>query len=644
MFAEWFASKALSPVAIKLAGKFLVLAKEPAARKLEEMKVTLQFGFENYIRREIDKYSKIKTILGVNVPLNLQDIYINLYIHANLIRSGPARIATQSALIRDDDLIVETENKKRIVITGTAGAGKSMLMKYVFLQTLSKRDDTLPVFIELRELNDRPETSIVEYIHEKIKTGIEGFSLDQTKYALAKGIIILFLDGFDEIDFDRRLKRSKEIVQMGNLYELMTFYLSSRPDDVFRSWERFHVYNVVHLSRSQIELLVSKIPYDPELKTVFIRKLNSGLYESHKEFLVNPLLVIMMLITLEQFAEIPAKIHLFYEYAFEALFARHDSTKSGGFQRKRHVLLALDDYRRLFSYFCTISYLREMFRFDSSTILEVLSKSISASQIEVDKQSMLDDLVNCTCMISKDGLEYVFSHRSFQEYFTAYFVARVKSEEIGDVTPKLVARDRNDNVILMMSELNREQFEEAWVLPELQRIWGAIKDIDPENRLVDYLCALRGTREIRFLIEEEPDDSVVRSLIRWNLFPTRSDLREKSLFDAKYIIQKIYNIFLDIKSKQALESDVKLMNEIRNGTLMPTDKRFESIRATHESNSKRYFMLEIRAKRADSIWLRRSYYAKLSALERLALKELLDEVDARVSARNDGLADILGLR
>src|SRR5947209_16625711 len=102
------------------------------------------------------------------------------------------------------------------------------------------------------------------------------------------------------------------------------------------------------------------------------------------EFLVNPMLTIMMLVTLAQFAEVPAKIHLFYEYAFEALFARHDVTK-GGFQRKRHVSVPLDDYRRLFAYFCAISYLREIFSFSHATALEILDKSISSSQIRAKK-------------------------------------------------------------------------------------------------------------------------------------------------------------------------------------------------------------------------------------------------------------------
>jgi hypothetical protein len=146
------------------------------------------------------------------------------------------------------------------------------------------------------------------------------------------------------------------------------------------------------------------------------------------------------------------------------LFVRHDATKSGGFQRRRHVSIALDDYRRLFSYFCAISYREEKFRFSKSTALEILSKSIAFSQIDVRKEDMLEDLMQDTCMLARDGLDYVFSHYSYQEYFVAYFFARIKVEEFQRAADQLMRRGSMDNVFLMVSEMNNEKFEEAWAL------------------------------------------------------------------------------------------------------------------------------------------------------------------------------------
>lgn len=136
--------------------------------------------------------------------------------------------------------------------------------------------------------------------------------------------------------------------------------------------------------------------------------MSEGLFESHKQFLTNPLLTIMMLITLEQFAEVPAKIHLFYEYAFEALFGRHDATKAG-FQRKRHTSLPLDDFKRLFAYFCMLTYARQIKSFSSDQTLDFIQRAISSSQINVDKALFRRDLIESTCMLVLDGLEYTLA-------------------------------------------------------------------------------------------------------------------------------------------------------------------------------------------------------------------------------------------
>ena len=59
----------------------------------------------------------------------------------------------------------------------------------------------------------------------------------------------------------------------------------------------------------------------------FIDNVKKHLYDKHKSFLSNPLLTTMMLLTFDQFAEIPEKMFLFYEQAFDTLFLKHDATK-----------------------------------------------------------------------------------------------------------------------------------------------------------------------------------------------------------------------------------------------------------------------------------------------------------------------------
>jgi predicted NACHT family NTPase len=306
----------------KLAGSLAESAKGPAAKKKDELKVRFKVGFDEYISQQATRYSNVKTIIGSNIPLKLKDVYVNLYIAKDSHNN-------KSVNIRDDDFLRIGGDLKRIVFTATAGAGKSML-PYLFFLFLSDQSERLPVFIELRDINDYPDSSILEIIKDKIQEHIPGFTVDQLKYALKEGMIAQFLDGYDEIDHDRRRKRALEIISLAGRYNESIIFVSSRPDEAFIGWERFTNYQLSAFTENQVRNLIQEVPYDENIKALFVEKLDTGLYETHKEFLINPLLTFMMLITLEQFAEIPAKIHLYYEYAFEALFKRHDVTKSGG--------------------------------------------------------------------------------------------------------------------------------------------------------------------------------------------------------------------------------------------------------------------------------------------------------------------------
>jgi predicted NACHT family NTPase len=332
-----------APLISKLSGVFAEPVKGAAVRTREKLEVKFRKGFSRFIEENIARFSMVKTIISSNTPIPLLDLYVNL----NLAGANQAH--------RDEDFLKEIDRYKNVLFAATAGAGKSMLMRYLYLRFLETQTERLPILIELRELNQLPDATLQEHICAKIAEYIEGFSPQQLRYALDSGRLLLFLDGFDEVNYDKRKEREHQINELAGRYKNLSVFVSSRPAESFASWERFHVFNVQPFTQKQVELLIDHVPYDEDAKALFRRKLKEGLYESHKEFLRNPLLTIMMLLTLAQFAEVPAKIHLFYEYAFEALFGRHDVTKAG-FQRKRHTALAMDDFKRLFAYFCMITY------------------------------------------------------------------------------------------------------------------------------------------------------------------------------------------------------------------------------------------------------------------------------------------------
>lgn len=621
MLAEGTAAKLLpliSPVATALANA----SKGKIAKKIDELRVLYRQGFEAFVRQSIDRFSFVKTILGSSAPVSFEDIYVNLKVCENRNLNGVS--------LRDDDFLRISQDTHNIVFTATAGAGKSMLMRHLFFLFLREQTARLPIFLELRELNDNPDVTLVEHIRERIQEHISGFTLDQTRFAFQEGLLVLFLDGFDEVDHDRRAKRSREIRALANKFPSTILFVSGRPDETFHGWERFHIYHVKPFTEAQVRLLIDKVPYDNDIKELFRKKLDQGLFSTHKEFLVNPLLTLMMLITLEQFAEVPSKIHLFYEYAFEALFSKHDATKAGAFHRKRYVTLALDDYRRLFSYFCTVSYVDEAFRFSEIAALEYLDRSTKASQIVVDKNSMLSDLEHCTCMLARDGLELVFSHRSFQEYFVAFFFARVKGGDLGQAAAKLLLRGNTDSVMLMISEMNKERFEETWALPQLERMYALTKDIDASSDPINFALTLHETDSFGVRIE---DDNIL-----FIETPKRNS-RSISASAVRHSLYKIYEMFdvIHARVQKPKDGDANFVQMWRSGELALS----EPLRIQHRSANRDF--AEGRVTRADGRFFASTYAGRFFAEEQRQLNRLLGEVRERVEARKNGLASILGV-
>ena len=111
-------------------------------------------------------------------------------------------------------------------------------------------------------------------------------------------------------------------------YYKNSYILTSRPFDDFVKFQRFSVLTCKPLNIKQAISLIKKInPYNKEVKTKFIKDLRSELYDSHYIFASNPLLLNIMFLTYDNYAEIPEKRHVFYDQAYETLSQLHDATK-----------------------------------------------------------------------------------------------------------------------------------------------------------------------------------------------------------------------------------------------------------------------------------------------------------------------------
>lgn len=246
--------------------------------------------------------------------------------------------------------------------------------------------------------------------------------------SLKEGGYVILLDGFDEINHDKVSHMTLEIKKLCDKYHENNFIISSRPTDGFIGWNDFSEMSALPMTKEQALSLIRKIEFDESVKSTFYTALDESLFEKYRSFASNPLLLTIMLLTFNNHASIPDKLNDFYEEAFSTLFNMHDATKDC-YVRDIRTKLGCEDFKTIFSYICFKTYFKGEFEFSENKLREHIQKAkekFSTMQFSVD--DFQEDLILSVCMLVKDGLSYRFSHRSFQEYFAAWYTCKETDE------------------------------------------------------------------------------------------------------------------------------------------------------------------------------------------------------------------------
>jgi predicted NACHT family NTPase len=357
---------------------------------------------------------------------------------------------------------------KYVLIAGTGGSGKSTFLKHVFLSCL-KATDVLPIIIEARHLATF-DGDFLSFISQTLSIRNKARSSVFVKAALSTGRIAVLLDGIDEVDPQKLPRIQKDVLSLSSQYPETQWIVTSRPMEIFTSWNQFLELKCAPLTLDKAESIVRKLGVDPDLEDRFCKALRRKYFDTHKHFLSNPLLLLIMLLTYQDVADIPESLHEFYEHAINALLHRHDASK-GGYRRQTQTRLDHTSFKAACAGFCTLSYHRRQTEFGPEALETTLDESKALSGIEYDSTRMISDLTTAACILARDGTTYQFSHRSFQEYFTAYFLNKATMERKERLIKTLCVRGaRQDAVLDMLFGMNRPLVEKLVIQPHLAEI------------------------------------------------------------------------------------------------------------------------------------------------------------------------------
>ena len=439
--------------------------------------------FKSYLKKTQAKYSKVKTLLYGVSPCNFYDIYVPGTLR---LRHRLRRVPLPSFYIKSVDAPSLIRYSQYVIITGTGGLGKSMMMRHLFLSSAKniERNQRLPIFAPLN--NYDPETTSIEnYLFAILSSYDKRIQKEDLERLLTNGCCILLLDGIDEINSDKQSIFQKKLNIFMNRYDLNQFIMSSRPS-VFSMYERFTVFQLMPMEKEQSLQLIKQLQFSDEGKLIkerFIDKLNKELYVSHRDFASNPLLLTIMLMTFEQYADIPSKVHIFYQEAYETLAQKHDASK-GGFSRKLKTGLSSEEYAKYFAEFCSRSYIKEKFDFSRDDFSRIFDSLNIVKKQPIKMDDFIYDACTSICLMYYEGTEYHFAHRSFQEYFCALYFSKQKDKnllKIGRAFEQKKQRGYTDETFAMLYDMIPDKVEEYIFLPYLEKIFSKIKGADPDD-------------------------------------------------------------------------------------------------------------------------------------------------------------------
>ncbi len=425
-------AKKLGEAAADRALNFVI---DKVQKKYGEKKIEIGTVFERYLENATERLNQIKTIAtGIN-PRNIigeNELYIKIGVD---FRNNEIDTSRAENLI---------EHGKNIMIVGSGGVGKSMLMRYLFLRTAFD-GDYIPVFVELRKLS-RQEAGKIS-IEKLIADCMAQFDVelpgDEFVYSLRLGKYLFLFDGFDEIKETLAPESAEKLQEFCSKYPNNRCIVTSRHEEFCHPLETFVVMKSKPLSKEQAVELASKFWEKDEKTEEFCRQLETELFEKHQSFAENPLLLSMMFLTFMRNLSIPDHLADFYKKAYEALYSIHDNHDKGFYRRDfKCEKLDEEEFRLLFARFCFQTYFDDEYEFEESEFVDLIKNSADFLELDINPWDYLEDLKNVVCLIVKDGSVYRFAHRSFQTYFAAVYTA----ERLDDETQKRVFKDLQSGI------------------------------------------------------------------------------------------------------------------------------------------------------------------------------------------------------
>lgn len=473
--------------------------------------------FPDYVRNSQSKYAKLKTLLYTSEERPFDEFFV-----CNTISRVPSRHhhIPGKAMINNVTLDDLKKISNNALLVGMGGIGKSMMMRHLFLTSIRKYSESgiLPILVTLREFgaeNNDLFNLIVDSVHRFDIT----FSAAHIHKLLFAGKCQILLDGLDEIrsgDLDYFHRQLDAIIDR---YQENQYVMSTRRYSSFVELSRFTLLYILPFTDEQALQLIDRLEYcpeEPKLKQQFRDKLESDYFETHREFVTNPLLLTLMLMNYHRFADVPEKKYLFYDQAYQTLLQRHDSDKLA-YKRVFQSVNDPSDFTKVFREFCARSYRKGDYEFARNKFEAYFDKLRAVERLDQNMMKVdtfLYDACNSACLMYEEAQSYHFLHRSFQEFFFADYYSREDDTTLLKLGKYIRTTDQRrfdeGSAFEMLYDLAPEKVERFIFMPYLADIFE-----DGDKRSMYWKFLRDGFGASTYILLE--DEVIERSKEKYNI-------------------------------------------------------------------------------------------------------------------------------
>ncbi|CEP88596.1 Predicted NTPase (NACHT family) [[Clostridium] sordellii] len=443
--------------------------------KLEEIKdkfkkdeiESITHDFTEYIERSYKKNLYMNTIVFRNQQKTVDDLYIPLTVKKSGSIDGHSDKFIDIYINKYRDEFIPTY--KKILLVDSAGMGKSTIMKYLYLNSI-RENKGIPILIELRKLNK--ETSIINFIRNEINGIREHFKEEEIIKLIERGDFIFFFDGYDEISNESKSVVTDNIQEFISKSGNNSFIISSRDENELNSFGDFQRFDVKRLEEEEVYNLIYKYDNNGDLSKELVDKLKTeDNLRLINEFLDNPLMVSLLYKAFEYKKTIPYKKHIFYRQVYDALFEAHDMSKGGAYVHYKKSELDIVDFHKIVRYiaFNTVS---KGVNYQRETLISIIDNAKeNIIGIEFKPSDLIYDLTHSVPIFIKEGNQYRWVHKSFQDYFAASYIwldSKSNLEKILNIISNEGKIDKYYSVLDFYYDMDYTSFTQYIILPILQ--------------------------------------------------------------------------------------------------------------------------------------------------------------------------------